>query len=194
MNLDYWRTTPWDRRQYVLIGATLDEMIEPDANVRVFEDLLKSLDWTAWEAEYRQRRGQPPYHPRVLATLILYCLTDGIYSSRNIEKACAKQIDIVWLMNGAKPDHSCICKFRRRFRDRLGDLGAPVPAWRPGSRTPPTAGAVQRFGYTKDRPKAAVPRWHDGASAFRSSLPLWALGLCGEVPLPCLRVTPCPRW
>jgi len=122
MNFDYWRTTPWDRRQHVLIGATLDEMIEPDANVRIFEDLLKSFDWTEWEAEYPRRRGQPPYHPRVIATLILYCLTDAIYSSRDIEEACTKRLDVAWLMNGAKPDHSSICKFRRKFRKKLVHL------------------------------------------------------------------------
>jgi transposase len=67
----YWAKAPIPREQMVLIATTLDDRIPDDQVVRVFAEILGSYDWSAWEAYYHQGIGQPPIHPRVLASVWL---------------------------------------------------------------------------------------------------------------------------
>lgn len=120
---DYWAEAPLDRRRAPLISGTLDETIAEDDSVRLFDEVLDAIDWSSWEAERRhQRRGQPPIHPRHLAAAILYGLYRGIRSSRKLEEACYYRFDFIWLLEGRRPDHTTLAKFRTRFREPLKDL------------------------------------------------------------------------
>jgi hypothetical protein len=58
--VDYWAEAPRRRQQMTLFAPKLDDHIGPDHPVRLFDELLGSMDWSAWEAEYDGRRGQPP--------------------------------------------------------------------------------------------------------------------------------------
>jgi len=120
--MGYWATPPMDRTQIVLFAPTLDSMIPQDHCVRLFDEILSRMDWSAWEARYRQDLGQPPIHPKVLAGILLYGMSLGMRSSRVLERACRVQFDFIWLASGAHPDHSTICEFRTRFRVELKDL------------------------------------------------------------------------
>lgn len=111
-----------DRTQIVLFAPTLDSMIPEDQGVRLFDEILSRMDWSAWEGRYCQDLGQPPIHPKVLAGILLYGMSLGMRSSRVLERACRVQFDFIWLASGEHPDHSTICEFRTRFRGELKDL------------------------------------------------------------------------
>ena len=120
---DYWAEAPLDRERVPLFARTLDATIAEDDSVRLFDEVLNSVDWSVWEAEFGERgRGQPPIHPRHLAAAILYGLYRGLRSSRKLEEACCYRMDFIWLLEGRRPDHSTLAKFRTRFREPLKDL------------------------------------------------------------------------
>ena len=120
---DYWAEAPLDRQRVPLFVRTLDATIAEDDCVRLFDDVLSAVDWSLWEAECGAReRGQPPIHPRHLAAAILYGLYRSIRSSRKLEEACYYRLDFIWLLEGRRPDHSTLAKFRTRFRQPLKDL------------------------------------------------------------------------
>ncbi len=52
------------RSQLVLIPTTLDNVIPEGHDVRILDELLRTQDWSQWEAEYCAGRGQPRIHPR----------------------------------------------------------------------------------------------------------------------------------
>ncbi|MDY3781327.1 MAG: transposase, partial [Candidatus Faecousia sp.] len=57
--------------------------------------------------------------PRILFKILTYAYMEGIYSSRQIEKACKRDVNFMWLLEGFKaPEHSTISRFRK---DRLGN-------------------------------------------------------------------------
>ena len=102
---------------------TLDKMIAEDDPVRLFDEVLATVNWTPWEAQYKpSKRGQPPIHPRFIAAAILYGLYRGIRSSRRLEEACNYRLDFMWLVECQRLDHTTIAKFRTRFREPLKDL------------------------------------------------------------------------
>jgi transposase len=120
--MSHWAAAPLDRNQVVLFSPTLDDSISPDHPVRLFDEVLRGLDWTSWQSMYIQVVGQPPIHPRVMAGGILYGLSLGIRSSRKLEDACGNRLDFKWLMEGREPDHATICKFRTQFGPQLKSL------------------------------------------------------------------------
>lgn len=120
--MDYWAEAPDSRGQMVLFATRLDDVMPPDHSVRLLDAILGRLDWSAWEAEYDGRRGQPPIHPRVLAGTLLYGLMHRIRSSRALEEALQVRLDFRWLVEGRTIDHTTLSEFRRRHGSRLKDL------------------------------------------------------------------------
>jgi transposase len=119
---DYWAQPPMTREQIVLFAPTLDNMIGEDETVRLIDEVLRQRDWSIWEAHYDGTCGQPPIHPRVLASAILYGLCRSIRSSRRLEYACRYNLDFIWLVEGRSIDHTTFAKFRTEFKSELKDL------------------------------------------------------------------------
>jgi transposase len=120
--MGYWAKAVMARDQIALIPTTLSDRIGEDHSVRLFWELLGTYDWQAWEAQYCGCHGQPPIHPRIVAGVLLYGLTQGIRSSRRLEWACRNAVDFMWLTEGRVIDHSTLCPFRTKFRQELKDL------------------------------------------------------------------------
>lgn len=116
-----WAKAPQHRDQIVLFPTRLDEAVGPDHLVRLFDDILSRLDWSKWEADYDLRRGQPPIHPRILTSVILYGLLNRIRSSRALEEALQVRLDFRWLVESRSIDHTTISEFRRKNAAALKD-------------------------------------------------------------------------
>ena len=116
-----WARSPELRDQMVLFPSRLDEVIGQDHNVRLLDDILGRLDWSEWESGYDLRRGQPPIHPRILSSVILYGLLTRIRTSRALEEALQVRLDFRWLVEGRSIDHTTISEFRRKNAAALKD-------------------------------------------------------------------------
>ena len=117
-----WAKAACGRDQMVLFATTIDDRISSDDPVRLFDEIMDHIDWRSWESQYVLVRGQPPIHPRILASLILYGMTCGIRSSRRLEDACLRRVDFMWLCHDRRVDHSTFCGFRTRFQRELKAL------------------------------------------------------------------------
>lgn len=120
--MGYWDEAPVPRDQILLIPMTLGDRIPDDHPVRLFYEILASLDWSAWERHYCGVAGQPAIPPMIVAGAILYGMSHGIRSSRRLEWACGNAVDFIWLVEGRGIDHSTFCNFRTRFDRELKDL------------------------------------------------------------------------
>lgn len=117
-----WNQAPFPRDQILLFRETLGDRIPDGHTVRLFGEILDSVDWSSWEQHYVLVAGQPPIHPKIMAGAILYGLSHGIRSSRRLEWACGNAIDFMWLVEGRTIDHSTFCDFRTRFKRELKAL------------------------------------------------------------------------
>ena len=116
-----WATATMDRTQILLFNPTLDSMVSADHPVRLFDEILSAMDWDSWE-NYYIGFGQPAIHPQVMASVLLYGLSQGMRSSRRLEWACGNALDFMWLAGGRRIDHSTFCNFRTDFEGPLKDL------------------------------------------------------------------------
>jgi transposase len=120
--MSHWAFNPIDRSQITLFAPTLDDSLIGEHPVRLFDEVLRGIDFGDWESMYVRVAGQPPIHPRIMAAGLLYGLSLGIRASRKLEDACGNRLDFIWLMQGHKPDHATFCKFRNDFGPQLKSL------------------------------------------------------------------------
>jgi len=118
-----WAQSDISRYQQQLLAPSLDEQIGSDHGIRLFDQMLRELDWSEWEAEYAcEGAGRAPIHPRLMAGCILYGLLKRIRSTRDLEEATRMRLDFRWLMDGMSVDHTTFCVFRKTFEKQIGEL------------------------------------------------------------------------
>lgn len=103
-----------DRTQINLFPVSLDQSIDPDNEVRIidlFVDSLSIKDY-GFRTDFIEN-GRPAYHPADLLKLFIYGYLNKVRSSRDLEKECRRNIEVMWLLRGLKPDHNTISNFRR---------------------------------------------------------------------------------
>ena len=122
VNGSYWQTPPGARNQILLIPVSLEERIPDDHPVRLLDEILDGLDWTAWERKYSGKLGQPPIHPSILCKVLLFAMIRRLRSSRSIEYQIEHSVDFMWLVSGRTIDHSTISDFRREHKKELRDI------------------------------------------------------------------------
>ncbi|SNS43284.1 Transposase, partial [Tistlia consotensis] len=93
----------------------------------VREIVRGELDLSAVLGPYeRELRGYPPYHPAMMVALLLYAYSRGVYSSRQIARACEERLDFLAVTALQRPDFRTISDFRRRHLEALSGLFAQV--------------------------------------------------------------------
>jgi transposase len=60
--------------------------------------------------------GRPAYDPADLLRLYLYGYLHRVRSSRRLEAETHRNLEVIWLVRGVKPDHWTIAAFRREHR------------------------------------------------------------------------------
>jgi transposase len=103
-----------NRTQINLFPVSLDQSIDPDNEVRMidlFVDSLSIKDY-GFRTDFTEN-GCPAYHPSDLLKLFIYGYMNKVRTSRDLEKECRRNIEVMWLLKCLKPDHNTIANFRR---------------------------------------------------------------------------------
>ena len=103
-----------NRTQINLFPVSLDQSIDPDNEVRIidlFVDSLSIKDY-GFRMDFVEN-GRPAYHPSDLLKLFIYGYMNKVRSTRDLEKECKRNIEVMWLLKCLKPDHNTIANFRK---------------------------------------------------------------------------------
>jgi len=118
---------PWDVDQTQLFPPSVRDLVPPGHLAHFVRDLVREdLDLSAILDTYSEERGFPPHHPGMMTALLLYGYSQGVYSSRRLEKACQERVDFMAVTGMGKPDHTRISEFRRRHLEALRGLFVQV--------------------------------------------------------------------
>ena len=110
---------PKDYRPYLpdqdlLLPPSLGEWVAEEHLVYFVSDVVDQLDLSAMHAVYgEEKRGQPPYNPRMMTKLLVYGYCTGVFSSRRIQKRLQEDIPFKVLAAGNEPDFRTISDFRK---------------------------------------------------------------------------------
>ena len=121
------RFKPYSPDQQFLFPQDMKQWLPEDDLVYFIMDVVKQLDLREIYRPYEfERRGQPPYNPTMMVTLLIYAYAVGMPSSRKIEKATYHSIPFRVLTANQHPDHDTIADFRKRHLQSLAGLFVQV--------------------------------------------------------------------
>ena len=113
----------------MLLPAALQEWLPDDHLAYFISDVVDQLDMSEVTARYeRERRGGPPYHPRMMVKVLLYGYCVGVASSRRIAQRLHEDIAFRVLAANNTPDFRTISDFRKDHVDALSGLFVQVLA------------------------------------------------------------------
>ena len=120
---------PYEPDQQLLMPAALQEWLPDDHLAYFISDVVDQLDISEVAARYeRERRGGPPYHPRMMVKVLLYGYCVGVASSRRIAQRLHEDIAFRVLAANNTPDFRTISDFRKDNLDALSGLFVQVLA------------------------------------------------------------------
>ena len=105
----------WQPDQAWLLPPSPQDWL-PDGHLVYFlMDAVRELDIGAITAYYeRELRGYPPFHPRMMLTLLIFNYATGTRSSRKIMSRCEQDVACRVIVGEDTPDFHAISEFRRR--------------------------------------------------------------------------------
>jgi len=117
----------WSPDQSWLFPPSPQDWLAEDHLVYFLLDVTEEVDLSPLINRYdSEQGGQPPFHPRMMLTLLLYGYSVGVFSSRKIAARCQTDVAFRVIVGGNIPDFRTISEFRRRHLDSLRHLFVEV--------------------------------------------------------------------
>ena len=102
-----------DPTQIGLFATPLEAMIPADSEVRVVAAFVDQLDLSKLGFKLVRSDGASSYGPGLLLKLYLYGYLNRIRSSRQLQRACEVNIEVMWLTGNLRPKYHTIADFRK---------------------------------------------------------------------------------
>lgn len=115
-----------DRCQASLLPPCVDDYVEEEALVRVVDAFVQSLDLVdlGFERSIAAATGRPGYHPGDMLRLYIWGYLNQLRSSRQLERACQRDLEALWLMRRMTPDYRTIAAFRHDNPEAIVSVSA----------------------------------------------------------------------
>ena len=92
------------------LPLNIETIIPEDDSVRLLSQFVEAMDLTDFYSTYERINS---VSPRTLLKIVLYSYMNGDYSSRSMELNCKRDINFMFLLEGAPaPDHATFARFR----------------------------------------------------------------------------------
>jgi transposase len=109
------------RSQMSFETRCVEDFVPADAPVRVFDEIMSRLDYSAFERQYCGG-GRPAWPPLLLAKLLLFGYSQGLRSARQLSRALESDLRLMWLAHEQRIGHQRLSEFRRQFVSELAEL------------------------------------------------------------------------
>ena len=118
----------WNPDQAYLLPPSPSDWLPEDDLVYFVLDTVRDLNLRAITRKYEggDGRGFPPFHPRMMVTLLLYSYTQGVFSSRRMMKRCERDAAYRVIVHDDAPNFRTISDFRKLHLAELEGLFVQV--------------------------------------------------------------------
>ena len=114
--------------QSLMLPVVLSEQIVPGSFAFALNYLVDhELDLSELDARFRNDEvGASAYDPRVMLKIVLLAYSQGLISSRAIERACATNVQFIAISGDSQPSHAHIAKFVNHLGQQIKALFTQV--------------------------------------------------------------------
>lgn len=104
-----------NKNTFLSIPMNLETLVHEDNIARDIVQFVNLFDLSIIEKTYSSNMGRRGYSIYDMFAMIIYGYSQGIYSTRALEKQCKENVVFMWIMDLNQPDHSTIHNFQRRI-------------------------------------------------------------------------------
>lgn len=98
-----------------------EKVIPENDSVRLLEEIAEEIEGPL-EGAIKRRGRDYKTPPAIMLRIILYAAMEKIYTSREIEERCKRDMNYIWLLNGEKaPNYRAICRFRAEVLSKYAE-------------------------------------------------------------------------
>lgn len=114
-----------DRDTPMLLPVDLRDWVPSDDMVHFVLGAVEAMPIPTLKVN-RRGSGSAQYPPQMMLALLIYCYSQGVFSSRKIESAPYRDLAVRYLSGDTHPDHDTICTFRRENREAFTEAFVKV--------------------------------------------------------------------
>ena len=107
-----FKKDPVEFNQRALFPTNIFDLLPSDHPCYVYEDIFEQLDTSNVEEKF-SIRGQNAYHPRLITSILIFAYTQGVFSSREIEKRCHEDLSFMFISHSNCPNFRVLSDFRK---------------------------------------------------------------------------------
>ena len=107
-----FKKDPIEYSQRQLLSTNVFDLLPEDDDCFVYEDIFSQIDAKSIEEKY-SILGQHAYHPKRIVAILIYAYSQGIFSSRQIEKKCSKDLSFMYISHRNCPNFRVLSDFRK---------------------------------------------------------------------------------
>ena len=99
-----------------LLAENVFDLLSGDHDCFVYEDIFSQIDTKSIEQKYSMI-GQHAYHPKQITSILIYAYSQGVFSSRKIEKRCRQDLSFMYISRLNCPNFRVLSDFRKNNSD-----------------------------------------------------------------------------
>ncbi len=107
-----FKQDPIEFEQRSLFATNVFDLLPSDHPYFIYEDIFGQIDTSSVEEHY-SIRGQHAYHPRLITGILIYAYSQGVFSSREIEKRCHEDLGFMFICHFNCPNFRVLSDFRK---------------------------------------------------------------------------------
>ncbi len=107
-----FKKDPVEFKQRTLFATNIFDLLPSDHDCYVYEDIFDQLNTSSVESKFSVR-GQNAYHPRLITAILIYAYSQGVFSSRKIEKKCHEDLGFMLISHCNCPNFRVLSDFRK---------------------------------------------------------------------------------
>jgi len=107
-----FKKDPMEFKQRALFATNVFDLLPSDHPCYVYEVIFEQLDTSSVEEKFSVR-GQNAFHPRLITGILIYAYSQGVFSSREIEKKCHEDIGFMFISHCNCPNFRVLSDFRK---------------------------------------------------------------------------------
>ena len=118
-----------NRQDIVPVPARLEDLLPRNHLARLIWEVVGCLDLSAFYASIKAVEGEPgspAIDPKILITLWLYAISQGVSSAREIDDLRVNHLAYIWICGGVSLNYHTISDFRTDYEEELDKLMTQV--------------------------------------------------------------------
>jgi len=123
-----FKRDPAEFNERSLFATNVFDLLPQDHPCFVYEVIFEQLDTSSVEKNYSVL-GQNAFHPRLITSILIYAYSQGVFSSREVEKKCHEDLGFMYISHFNCPNFRVLSDFRKDTMSFLRIALSKVHCW-----------------------------------------------------------------